>query len=56
MAWGSPGAVTLAIEVAMWRIGGELPPPLGEIDTRGMIPAGVDDGPARWKPAGGSAA
>ena len=52
----APARDSLAHEVAMWRIGGELPPPLGEIDTRGMIPAGVDDGPARWKPAGGSAA
>lgn len=49
----APARDSLAHEVAMWRIGGEPEPPLCKVDTRGMIPAGVDDGPALWKPGGG---
>lgn len=49
----APARDSLAHEVAMCRIGGGPEPPLSEVDTRGMIPAGVSDGPALWKPGGG---
>ena len=49
----APSRDSLAHEVAMWRIGGEVPQRLVDVDTRGMIPAGIDDRPALWKPGGG---
>jgi hypothetical protein len=49
----APARDSLAHEVRMWRIGGEWPGPLFDVDLAGMIPAGIDDRPALWKPGGG---
>ncbi len=46
----APARDTLVFEVAMERIAGKAAPSLAQLDWRGMIPDGIDDRPALWKP------